>query len=130
VSDDLSERLRQHANYMYGIGNAGVPLTAADILAAAARIDRLQAELDAANLELRKQSGHVKAVYDRDVWDRARARPAEPGSALDKLKPLDFQRVQQIVAEAHIAFCLDKFDSYEVALIRGTERAHGIEDKP
>jgi hypothetical protein len=72
VSDDLSERLRQHANWLYGIGTPPAPMTPADFLAAGARIDRLQAELDAANLELRKQTGNITAVYDRDVWARAR----------------------------------------------------------
>jgi hypothetical protein len=46
--DDLSERLRQHGNFLYGIGTPPTPMVAADFLHAAARIDRLQAELDAA----------------------------------------------------------------------------------
>jgi|SRR6478736_6956144 len=50
--DDLSERLRQHANWLYGIGTPPSPMTPADFLAAGARIDRLQAELDIARGQL------------------------------------------------------------------------------
>ncbi len=50
--DDLSERLQQHANWLYGIGSPPAPMTPADFLAAGARIDRLQAELDTARAQL------------------------------------------------------------------------------
>jgi hypothetical protein len=35
-------------------------------------VKRLELELSEAYAELRKQSGHVTAVFDRGVWDRAR----------------------------------------------------------
>lgn len=73
TNEDLTGPLRERALAMDNIGRTSAPLSAATLRNAAARIDRLQAELDAANLELRKQSGIVKAIYDRDVWDRARA---------------------------------------------------------
>jgi len=93
--DDLSERLQQHGNWLYGIGTPAKPMTAPDFLAAGARIDRLQAEVD----------------------------------ALSNAKPLDFNQMHKVTSEAHIAFCLGKFDSFEVALIRHTEKAHGIEEE-
>jgi hypothetical protein len=46
-------------------------------------IERLQTELDAAYRELRKIRPAVKAIFDRDVWDRAAAtntQPKEPGA--------------------------------------------------
>jgi hypothetical protein len=36
-------------------------------------IKRLEAELSAAYAEIRKQRPVIKAVFDRDVWDRAAA---------------------------------------------------------
>ena len=36
------------------------------------------------------------------------------------------EQMQDVVREAHIAFCLDKFPTFEEALIRKTEAAHGI----
>jgi len=41
-------------------------------------------------------------------------------------KPLTDEQMQDVVREAHIAFCLDKFPTFEEALIRKTEAAHGI----
>jgi hypothetical protein len=95
VSDDLSKRLQQHANWLYGIGSPPSPMTPADFLAAGARIDRLQAEVD----------------------------------ALSNRKPLDFKQSQIVASAAHIDYCLNKHSSYEMALIRGTERAHGIAEE-
>lgn len=40
--------------------------------------------------------------------------------------PLTDEQMQDVVREAHIAFCLDKFPTFEEALIRKTEAAHGI----
>jgi len=49
-------------------------------------------------------------------------------------KPMDFNAVDKIVRDAQIAYCLDKVDSAEVAIIRAVEAHHGIvpapEDKP
>jgi hypothetical protein len=184
MSDDLSERLRQHGNYLYGIGNAGTPMTAADFLAAGARIDRLQAELDIARGQLlsnergddrrhyvcvcpdctkpvdtksNDDGDALTVAYMAGVAHEKRRGEAQRGGAFigwwehernDNAnekhyalkgwcagvlacarKPLDFKQSQIVASAAHIDYCLNKHSSYEMALIRGTERAHGIEEE-
>jgi hypothetical protein len=123
VSDDLSKRLQQHANWLYGIGTPPSPMTPADFLAAGARIDRLQAELDIARGQLlSNERGDDRRHYICVCPDCVKTKA--------KLKPLDFKQSQIVASAAHIDYCLNKHSSYEMALIRGTERAHGIEEKP
>ena len=55
-------------------------------------------------------------------WQPLYTRPQER-------EPLTDERVQEVVREAHIAFCLNKFPTFEEAIIRKTEAAHGIGEK-
>lgn len=43
---------------------------------------------------------------------------------------LSIARLNGIAREAQVAFCLGKFDSFEVAFARGVEEAHGIGQAP
>lgn len=45
------------------------------------------------------------------------------------LKPLTDRQIQDAVRDAHIAFCLDKYATFEVALIRKAETAHDIKEQ-
>ena len=46
--------------------------------------------------------------------------------AVEKREPLTLHQISDAAREAQIAFCLDKYTSFEVALARAIERAHGI----
>lgn len=52
---------------------------------------------------------------------------AEPVQQSAPRKPLDMHQMAKAVREAHVEFCLDKYPSFEHALIRNTEAAHGIQ---
>lgn len=41
-------------------------------------------------------------------------------------KPLTEDQIGAAVRAAHVAFCLDKFQTFEHALVHFTEQAHGI----
>jgi hypothetical protein len=45
-----------------------------------------------------------------------------------KRAPLSIAELNDIARQAQIDFCLGKATSFEVALARGVERAHGIEE--
>ena len=50
------------------------------------------------------------------------------GYVAPQRKPLSDEEIGQAVRDAHIAFCLDKHQTYEHALTRAIEAAHGIKE--
>jgi hypothetical protein len=51
---------------------------------------------------------------------------ATPLAAQPALKPLTNEQIGKAARDAHIAFCLNKHQTYEHALTRAIEAAHGI----
>ena len=56
----------------------------------------------------------------------AEAERASPAPAVGKRESLTLHQISDAAREAQIAFCLGKHTSFEVALTRAVERAHGI----
>lgn len=52
--------------------------------------------------------------------------PQPAAQAQDARQPLTEDQIGAAVRAAHIAFCLDKFQTFERALVHFTEQAHGI----
>ena len=117
--------------------------------AQAARIDELQAQLEAVGTMpdgmthrefgqflsdvltaagLVSHGGQSKGLGQRlaDAVMRLRAAPQPPAQAQDARKPLTDAQFGDVVSDAHVAFCLYKFATFERALVHFTELAHGI----
>ncbi len=70
------------------------------------------------------------AAHEAGVSDEEARQLAEKDYEFDQRNPLNKQQMNEVVAAAHIDFCLNKYPSFEAALLRHTERAHGIKETP
>ena len=64
--------------------------------------------------------------YARAAIEADRRLRAVPGDMV----PLSYSALEEIARKAHIAFCLEKASSFELAFARLIERAHGIAAAP
>jgi hypothetical protein len=153
--DDLSERLQQHANWLYGIGTPPTPMVAADFLAAGARINRLQAELDIARAQLlSNERGDDRRHYVCVCPDCTKpvdlVSNADPGDltvaylagfhagrrAKEKPKPLSEQQILRHVgdrkpARLHHGAAVFEYRLFDlINFARGIEQDHRIEETP
>ena len=75
--------------------------------------------------EMIRAGGFTPSGSLRGAWaDMLNAAP--PAPAVGKRESLTLHQISDAAREAQIAFCLDKYTSFEVALARAIERAHGI----
>ena len=56
----------------------------------------------------------------------AKRAPQPPAQAQDARQPLTDAQFGEVVSDAHVAYCLYKFATFERALVHFTERTHGI----